>query len=137
MKTLRYVLTVIGILSVMSVTAATYGTMHQPQKRGNQYAQINNQMPTATMSSTGSTMMNSGSTLPMAAASGTTTANDYAPSGAHRPKRSVDSDDEEITPPEDNGEPDPTPVGDAVLPLLLCALAFCGVVYLRKRKAQA
>lgn len=29
------------------------------------------------------------------------------------------------------------PISDAVLPLLLCALAFCGVVYLRKRKAQA
>ncbi len=33
--------------------------------------------------------------------------------------------------------PDPTdqvPVGDAVLPLMLMALAFCGIVYYRRRK---
>ena len=30
---------------------------------------------------------------------------------------------------------DNTPVGDAVLPLMLMALAFCGVIYLRRRKA--
>ena len=29
------------------------------------------------------------------------------------------------------------PIGDAVLPLLLCALAFCGVLYMRNRKEQA
>ena len=28
-----------------------------------------------------------------------------------------------------------TPIGDAVLPLILMALAFCGVVYLRRKKA--
>ena len=32
-------------------------------------------------------------------------------------------------------EGDPTPVGDAVLPLMLMALAFGGVIYLRRRKA--
>ena len=31
--------------------------------------------------------------------------------------------------------PDPTPLGDAVLPLLLMALAFCGITYLRRKKA--
>ena len=31
-------------------------------------------------------------------------------------------------------EGDPTPLGDAVLPLMLCALAFCGVIYLRRRR---
>lgn len=30
-----------------------------------------------------------------------------------------------------------TPLGSPVLPLLLMSLAFCGVVYMRKRKAQA
>lgn len=29
----------------------------------------------------------------------------------------------------------PDPLGDAVLPLLLCAFAFCGVIYLRRKKA--
>ena len=46
------------------------------------------------------------------------------------PRRIVNPGDEDD---DENG----SPIGDAVLPLLLCALAFCGVVYLRKRKAQA
>ena len=29
------------------------------------------------------------------------------------------------------------PIGDAVLPLFLCALAFCGVVYLRRKRSEA
>jgi hypothetical protein len=29
----------------------------------------------------------------------------------------------------------PTPVGDGVLPLMLCAMLFAGVIYLRRRKA--
>ena len=31
----------------------------------------------------------------------------------------------------------PSPIGDALLPLMLMAVAFCGVVYLRRRKAAA
>ena len=30
---------------------------------------------------------------------------------------------------------DQSPIGDAVLPLLFLSLAFCGVIYLRRRKA--
>lgn len=36
-----------------------------------------------------------------------------------------------------HGEGNPNPVGDAVLPLLLMAMACAGVIYLRKRKAQS
>ena len=32
--------------------------------------------------------------------------------------------------------PGPSPIGDAVLPLVLMALTFAGVVYFRKRKAR-
>ena len=32
--------------------------------------------------------------------------------------------------------PGPSPIGDAVLPLALMAMAFAGVVYFRKRKAR-
>ena len=35
-------------------------------------------------------------------------------------------------PPTDHSN---TPLGDAVLPLMLCALAFCAVTYLRRKKA--
>jgi hypothetical protein len=31
--------------------------------------------------------------------------------------------------------PDPTPIGDAVLPLMLCAFAFCALISLRRKKA--
>lgn len=135
MKTLRYLLIVIGVLSVVSVAAATFGTTYQPQRRGIQYSQHYAEMPTLTMSSTGSVMMKSGSALPMAAVSGTTTADDYAPSGPRRAKRDVgeggtteDGDED----PDNPGEP--MPLGDVLWPLMLMALAFCGVVYLRRKK---
>lgn len=31
----------------------------------------------------------------------------------------------------------PTPIGDAVLPLLLMSLAFCGYLYLRRKRSAA
>lgn len=39
--------------------------------------------------------------------------------------------------PSTEGDQGNTPVGDAVLPLMLMALAFGGVIYLRRRKARA
>ena len=39
------------------------------------------------------------------------------------------------TPPGGGGDKIPSPVGDAVLPLMLCAFAFCAVTYLRRKKA--
>lgn len=134
MKTLRYLLIVIGVLSVVSVAAATFGTTYQPQRRGIQYSQHYAEMPTLTMSSTGSVMMKSGSALPMAAVSGTTTAEDYAPSGPRRAKRDV-GDGEATEGDEDPDNPgEPAPIGDVLWPLMLMALAFCGVVYLRRKK---
>lgn len=125
---------VIGVLSVVSVAAATFGTTYQPQRRGIQYSQHYAEMPTLTMSSTGSVMMKSGSTLPMAAVSGTTTAEDYAPSGPRRAKRDV-GDGEATEGDEDPDNPsEPMPLGDVLWPLMLMALAFCGVVYLRRKK---
>lgn len=126
MKTLRYLLIVIGVLSVVSITAATFGTTYQPQRRGIQYTRHYAEMPTLAMGSTGSVMMKSGSALPMASVSGTTTADDYAPSGPRRAKHAVDGEDNDISKPEDNVEPDPTPLGDAILPLLLLACAYIG-----------
>jgi len=140
MKTLRYLLIVIGVLSVVSVAAATFGTTYQPQRRGIQYTRHYAEMPTLTMSSTGSVMMKSGSALPMAAVSGTTTSNDNTPGGPRRAKKDNPFDDGTGTGGTVNiggtGNPlEPgTPIGDAILPLLLMALAFCGVVYLRRKK---
>ena len=35
----------------------------------------------------------------------------------------------------ETGQDTESPIGDAVLPLLLMSLAFCGVVYLRRKRA--
>ena len=139
MKTLRYLLIVIGVLSVVSVAAATFGTTYQRQynrqTRGIRYENTCTQMPTLSMSTMNASMMKSGSTLPMAAVSGTTMANDNAPGGPRRAKRDVgdggtteDGDED----PDNPGEP--APIGDVLWPLMVMALAFCGVVYLRRKK---
>ena len=136
MKTLRYLLIVIGVLSVVSVAAATFGTTYQPQRRGIQYT--NNcytQMPTLSMSTMNASMMKSGSALPLAAVSGTTTANDNAPGGPRRAKKEVNPFTGEGTAGEIGNPNEPgVPLGDVLWPLMLMALAFCGVVYLRRKK---
>jgi hypothetical protein len=87
------------------------------------------------MSSTGSVMMKSGSALPMAAVSGITTADDYAPAGPRRAKRDVgDGETTENEDPDPDNPGEPAPIGDVLWPLMLMALAFCGVVYLRRKK---
>ena len=141
MKTLRYLLIVIGIMSVASVAAATYGKMYQPQRQVSQPTRTYAAMPTASMSSTGS-MMNSGSGLPMAAVSGTTTANEYAAARiGSRPRRIVGDGDggdsgtgyEEGDETQETKEPG-TPIGDAVLPLMLMAIGY--VVWKRRRREE-
>ena len=134
MKALRYILSLITILSVVSVAAATFGKPYQPQGHGAQYASSYTQMPTLPMSSTGSAMMKSGSALPMAAVSGTTTADDNAPARSSRPRRV--GEDEGF---EGGDEPDvpanPFPLGDAMLPMILCAAVFCGAVAIRRKRS--
>ena len=57
---------------------------------------------------------------------GTTTTSSPS-NGPHRAKRGFDTGG-------DSGQ-GPSPVGDAVLPLMLCALVFCGVVAFRRKRA--
>ena len=132
MKALRYILSLIAILSVVSVAAATFGKPYQPQGHGVQYASSYTQMPTLPMSSTGSAMMKSGSALPMAAVSGTTTADDYTPARSSRPRRVEGSGTEDEEPDE---QEEPFPLGDAMLPMMMLIGAYCGFVALRRRKA--
>lgn len=47
--------------------------------------------------------------------------------GPHRAKKDFDTGGD--------ANQGPSPIGDAMVPLMLCALAFCGVVYFRRRKA--
>ena len=88
------------------------------------------EQPNAVFQST-SALQGSGSqysATPMLGADGTATLDGavstpaQAPSG---PRRTISN-------PDDSEE---NPIGDAVLPLMLCALAFCGYIYLRRKRS--
>ena len=119
MKALRYLLIVVGLVSVLSV-----------------YAQSLAQQPEATMQST-SVMMTSGSTLPQAAVTGTYTAGDapgtYSISKPGRPRRvgeNEGTEDEED--PDNPGEP--FPIGDVTWPFMLLTCVYVLIRYVRTRK---
>ena len=91
-----------------------------------------------------STMQGSGNYVaPVTAVGATSAATSYSPAKAPGGPRKVEAIGGEggsggsggsglVNP----GDGDPgSPIGDAVLPLTLMALAFCGVVYLRRKKA--
>ena len=64
------------------------------------------------------------------AASAATTTESYSPAKVGGPRRAGD-----FGKPTDTESDSESPIGDAVLPLSLMALAFCGVIYYRRRKA--
>ncbi len=70
---------------------------------------------------------------PMAASEATTTEG-TAPAKAPGGPRKTNYDDL-FDRGGDTGQSEGSPLGDAVLPLMLMAMAFSGVVYMRKRKA--
>lgn len=60
----------------------------------------------------------------------------YNPAASSGPRRAKAEETPSTPTTPDVTDPEKiTPVGDAVLPLMLMALAFCGVIYLRRRKA--
>ena len=122
MKALRYLLIVMGLMSVLSISAQALA-----------------QQPQVQMQST-SIIAGSGSQLPSAAVQGTyvtgTTIGTYSPanaSGPHRARRGAD-EGEGDTPPSDPHGPMEDPLGDAALPLMVLALAYMGVRAFLKRK---
>ena len=61
-----------------------------------------------------------------------TTTESYSPAKAPSgPRKDI------ITPGNPGNQSNEPPIGDAVLPLMLMAVAFAGVIYFRKRKAHA
>ena len=114
MKTLRYMLIAVALLSVMSASA------HMFDKQWGQ-------KPVIEMHST-SAMAYSGSTLPQAAATGVSL--------------SSEPNQETLTPPKsirkgrpgDWTNPYDDPLGDVLWPLMLMAMAY--VVYLKSRKKK-
>ena len=128
MKALRYLLIVMGLMSVLSISAQALA-----------------QQPEVYMQST-SGMVYSGSQLPSAAAQGTyvtgTTIGTYNPANVNGPHRAKKEDNPGggFNPgggepgPGDNTEPWEDPLGDVLWPLVLMALSYMAVRMARKRK---
>ena len=137
-KTLRYLLMAIAVLGVLSVSAQThqYGATHYSSHEQTVYTgvHVNPQMPAATMDYRHSDYMMSGSTLPQAAIDGPTTTYDEGNNSSHKGhiRRGLDDDDDDIPIPDDNVDPDGTPIGDAGWPLMLLA---CAYLIIRARRA--
>ena len=126
MKTWRYVLSLLGMVSILSVQAQGFA-----------------QMPTTPFRST-STMVNSGSAYsatPMLNRDGTAAYSCSSPVGGPlRAKKDGNPFDNgsggtvnigEVVNPNEPG----TPLGDALIPLALMALAFDAVVAVRRRRS--
>lgn len=140
MKTMRYILSLIAILSVLSLSAATFGTPYQAHKRRPVYIfQVGTPMPTATMTAMDAPMMHTGSALPMAAVTGTTTSYNQTPAtiaGLHRAKKEDTNGDGW----EDEDDPsvpvNPYPLGDAAIPLALFALGYMAYLTCKTSKSR-
>ena len=117
MKAMKQLLIVIGLVSVLTLSAQTFV-----------------EQPCAQMRST-SAMIGYEGTIPSAAVSGTYTTYDsdspYGTTSSRGPKKAKEDDD---TPPADPDGPMEDPIGDAVLPLLLLAAGYV-VFVARKRRA--
>ena len=109
MKTMKQLLIVICLANALSVSAQNIYTM-----------------PEARMCST-SAMLGSGSTLPQAALTGTTTTYDNHSVEVTGPLRAR---------PEDNKDPYEDPLGDALLPLMLLAVGYALIAIRKQRKMQ-
>ena len=114
MKTLRYLLIMMGLVSVLSVCAQDLAKQPTPEMRST------------------SAMVSSGSALPQAAVTGAKTTYDTQPGRTGNARKTVGGgseagDDEPAVPSE------PFPLGDAMLPLALCALAYLIWRVARKR----
>ena len=121
MKAMKQILIVIGLVSVLTLSAQTFV-----------------EQPCAQMRST-SAMQGVSSTLPQAAISGTYTTydsnNPYSSTAPlHGPKKAAAKEDEDEgdTPPADPNGPMEDPLGDALLPFLLLAAGY-GLFIARRR----
>lgn len=135
MKTMRYILSLIAILSVLSLSAATFGTPYQAHKRRPVYIfQVGTPMPTATMTAMDAPMMHTGSALPMAAVTGTTTSYNQTPATIAGPNRAKKDDWEDE--PDPSVPVNPYPLGDAAIPLALLALGYMAYLTYKTSKSR-
>ena len=134
MKALRYLLVLVAVMGVLSVSAQTpkYGKPYSPSSRT--YYNPQAQMPSIQMQSTGSAIMFTGSALPSAATEGVTTT--YGPAKVGPRKVEVNPGGEPGPDEGDNKEPWEDPIGDAMWPLMVCALAYLIIRVGRKRARE-
>ena len=107
------------IMIIMAVAFMALPTMAQQQEWKS----------TSTMQGTGS------SYAPQVSAVGATTVGEmatttesYSSANAPGPRKAFDTGGE-------TGKSTESPIGDAVLPMLLCAAVFCGVIMLRRKRS--
>ena len=137
MKTVRYLLSVIAIMGVLGVSAQTpkYGKPYQPHNSHAKYSAVSETtIPAATIGSVDAGYMQSGSNLPMAAATGTTTTYD-GHNHINGPRRTADGDDDDTPPPDPHG-PNEDPIGDAMWPMMMLALAYAIYNVSRMRRRE-
>ena len=135
--TLRYLLSLIAVVSVLSLSAQTpnYGKPYKhPYSQAGYNVQVNEQLPAATIGSINEGYVQSGSNLPSAAVTGVTTTYDKN-YGTSRPRRAGEGDGfEDEEDPDNPGEP--LPFGDVMWPMALCALAYAIYKVSRMRRRE-
>ena len=132
MKTLRYLLIAVTVLSVLSLSAQTHQYVtHSHEQATYTGVHVNPQMPTATMD-WHSDYMTSGSTLPQAALEGPTTTYDEGTS-SHKGGLRRAGGGQTGGGPDDREDPYGDPIGDAAIPLALLA---CAYLIIRVRRAK-
>ncbi|MBR2168146.1 MAG: hypothetical protein IJ920_07565 [Paludibacteraceae bacterium] len=133
MKALRYLLILVAVMGVLSVSAQTpkYGKPYNPGNRT--YYNPQAQMPAIQMQSTGSAIMFTGSALPSAATEGVTTTYTSTNGKPRRAKMGDDDWEDDTLTGEQTENPWKNPIGDAMWPLMVCALAYLIIRVVRKR----
>ena len=146
MKALRYLLSMIALVSVLSLSAQTpnYGKPYKPEYKHvyATYAQTDALLPAATMGTVDAAYMHSGSSLPMAAQSGVTTTFDRNNTPS-RPRKGWGSGEGgepgsggEGGEPGDWHEPWEDPIGDAMWPMMMLALVYAIYKVSRMRRRE-
>ena len=136
MKALRYLLMMLVVTGVLSVSAQTpkYGRTYRPERQ-TYGVYVNAQMPNAEMRSTSSTFMTTGSTLPQAAVTGTTTAEETVGGRPGKIRRAGEGDgfEDEGEEPATGNPGEPAPIGDGLWALMLLECAYLIMRVVRKR----
>lgn len=113
-------------LMALPTMAQTFGTQKKEQ-------------PSAVFQST-SALQGSGSQYsanPMLNADGTASYNGVSASAPSGPRHAKMEGNNNPNPDVGGDGNTPTPLGDAVIPLLFMSLAFCGYLYLRHKRSEA